>query len=510
MHSEVSVARGAAALYAASIITLSLNTIYLVLLTNFVSLPEVGLVSLLNVVVVSVATISVLALPLSGSGVTATPPAVTRFISQYLTGEGSARKVYALSLGICAAISVTIAAVISYHPVSSFIAGPLESRTVFFAAIDSVVYSLAQLGGYSLLGAGRATTTGKLMVVSSVLRYLFSSAFLLAGFGPSGVFMGFALGDSAMALVANASSFKVVEFAKRGAAGMRPVIAYMASVFVAALVGLAVSQTDKLLAFFSQGLGNLALYNVAAAGAALASFAPSAATNVLVPALSSYDTAEKRREMLRNYTRYITLTAAPMGLGLAAVSPFLLRIFGDAYVSAAPLMTVISFSIALTAITSVYSSILLVEDRAHDFTISSVAALGGLVIVALLTVPKLGLFGIALGRSAMLFIMLGLVAIFVRRLGMLVLDSRAIIKSIGASGLMAMLVYAALSYSTQALALGRLATVAATGVMAPVGLMVYLLAMKLLRAFTKADVDFIETLLPDGLHWLAHLVRRLA
>ncbi|MDV3293881.1 MAG: polysaccharide biosynthesis C-terminal domain-containing protein [Nitrososphaerales archaeon] len=509
MQPEVSVARGAAALYVASIMTLALNTMYLVLLTNFVSLPEVGLVSLLNVLVVSVATISVLALPLSGSGVAATPPAVTRFISQYLTGDGSARRVYALSLGLCATISVTIAAFLSYHPVASLIAGPLESKPVFFAAIDSIAYSFAQLGGYSLLGAGRATSTGKLMVVSSVLRYLFASILLLGGYGPSGVFIGFALGDSVMAFVANASSFRVVEFAKRGAAGMRPVIAYMASVFVAALSGLAVSQTDKLLAFFSQGLGNLALYNVAAAGAALASFAPNAATNVLVPALSGYGTADKRRETLRSYTQYITLTAAPMGFGLAAVSPFLLRVFGDAYVPAAPLMTIISFSIAITAITSVYSSILLVEDRAHDFTISSVVALGGLVIVALLSVPELGLLGIALGRSAMLFIMLGLVAIFVRRLGMLVLDSRAFVKSIAASSLMAALIYLALSYSTQALALGRFATVAATFVMALVGLTVYLLVMKLMKAFTKADVDFIEMLLPDGLHWLAHLIRRL-
>jgi hypothetical protein len=42
---------------------------------------------------------------------------------------------------------------------------------------------------------------------------------------------------------------------------MKPVFAYMISVFGAAVVGFAVSQTDKLLAFFQQGLGNLAVYN---------------------------------------------------------------------------------------------------------------------------------------------------------------------------------------------------------------------------------------------------------
>ncbi|MDV3244873.1 MAG: polysaccharide biosynthesis C-terminal domain-containing protein [Nitrososphaerales archaeon] len=509
MQSDASVARGAAALYAANIITLALNTVFLVLLTNYVSLPGVGLVSLLNVIVVSAATVSVMALPLSGAGVTTTPPAVTRFISQYLGGEGSARRVYLLSLALCAAISVTIATLLSYHPVAAVVAGPLETSPVFFAAVDSVAYSFAQLGGYSLLGAGRATSAGKLMVASSVLRYLFASLLLVGGFGPSGVFIGFAVGDSSMALVANGSSFRFVEQAKRTAASMRPVFAYMASVFVAALIGLGVSQTDKLLAFFSQGLGNLALYNIASVGAAVASFAPNAATNVLVPALSSYGSADKKRETVRSYTRYITLTAAPMGFGLAAVSPFLLRVFGDAYVPAAPLMATISLSIALTAVTSVYSSILLVEDRAHHFTISSVAALGGLVAVALLAVPEVGLLGIALGRSAMLFIMLGLVILFVRRSGMLVLDSGAVTRSVAASALMAVFVFAALDYSTKTLALNRAGTVAATLVMIPIGLTVYLLVMKWLKAFTRADLDFIETLLPDGLHWLARLVRRL-
>ncbi|MDG6900912.1 MAG: polysaccharide biosynthesis C-terminal domain-containing protein [Nitrososphaerota archaeon] len=510
MQSEASVARGAAALYAANIVTLLLNTLYLVLLTNYVSLAEVGLVSLLNVVVVGVATISVLALPLSGTGISATPPAVTRFITQYLGGQGSARRVYLLSLVLCATISSFIAVFLSYPPVAGAVAGSLQTGPVLFAALDSVAYSFAQLGGYSLLGSGRATTAGKLMVTSSVLRYLFASILLIGGYGPSGVFIGFLLGDLTMALIANGTSFRIVQAAARSSMPLRPVASYMASVFVAAIVGLGVSQTDKLLAFFSQGLGNLALYNVAAVGAALASFAPNAATNVLVPALSGYDSADKKRQTLKNYTRYITLAASPMGFGLAAVSPFLLRIFGDSYVAGAPLMAAISLSIALTAVTSVYASILLVDDRAHHFTLSSMVGLAVLVVIALTTVPYLGLMGIALGRSAMLFVMLGLIAFFVRRVGMLVVDWPALAKSMGSSALMAVVVFAVLELSTQMLPLGRAGTVAATVVMIPVGLSVYVVAMRLLHAFTKSDVDFVETLLPSWMRWFASFARRLA
>ncbi len=511
LHSEARVAVGVAALYFANITTLILNTLFLVLLTNYVPVQEVGLVSLLNVVVVSVATLSVLALPVSGSGVSATPPAVTRFLSEYVgNGVGSARGVYLLSLGICGAVSLAIAATLSYAPVSSMIAGPLRTGTVFYAGLDALVYSFAQLGAYAMLGIGRATSAGKLIIISSTLRYLAAALFLVLGAGPSGVFIGFVFGDLFLAVLANTSAFRSVEHFHGSGANLRPVSKYMASVFFAAIMGLAVSQTDKLLAFFQQGLFNLAVYNVATVGAAVASFAPSAATNVLVPALSSYGNQEsKMQATLKNYTRYISLTAVPMGFGLAAVSPFLLRIFGEDYVAAAPLMSIIAISISFTSIAAVYASSLLVDDKAHHFTISSVLALVGLIAVALLTVPSLGLRGIALGRGAMLVIMLAAVAYFARRSGRLVLDTAAYGKSLGASSLMAAVIFGVL-YLAQTVGLSsRAASVAGALVMIPVGLAIYLLTMKAIKGFNQSDMDFIDTLLPPQLRVLSRLARKL-
>lgn len=507
---ETTIARGAAALYAANITTLGLNTLYLVLLTNYVSLQQVGIVSLLNVIIVGVATLSVLALPLSGSGVSATPPAVTRFVSQYLGGKGSARSVYFFSAAICLVLSLFAAVLLSLPGVARLIAPQNESMVVFLAGIDALLYSFAQLGGYSLLGAGRATLAGKVMILSSVVRYFSASALLLAGLGLPGVFIGFAIGDALMAATANFTSYSIVSTAHGKGFSTKPVLTYMASVFLAAVMGFAVSQTDKLLAFFQQGLGNLALYNIAAVGAAVASFAPNAATNVLVPALSGEGTTmDQKKETLRTYTRHVTLTAAPMGFGLAAVSPFLLRVFGEAYAQAAPIMAAISISISITAVASVYSSILLVDDRAHHFAVSSLVGLLGLVLVAVVTVPSQHLFGIALGRSAMLFIMLGAVAFFVRRRGMLVLDLATYVKSLLASSAMALFIYFVLDSAGTLFALGRAGSVAFSLVMMPVGFAFYLVVMKWLRAFTASDIEFMEAILPSWLRWFASLARRL-
>ena len=366
LETEAKVARGAAAIYAASIFSLLLNTAYFVILTNYISVNEVGLVSLLNVLVIGTSTLATLALPLVGSGITATPPAVTRFLSQYIqSGEGSARKLYFLSVGICAAASSAAAVILSNPSVAASLAAPLSPKPFVYAALDSVAYSFAQLGVYSLVGAGRAPLAGKLLIASSALRYAVAGLLVFLGYAVSGVFIGFTIGDFVLAATSTPLAARMVLASKDAPFSVRQVAAYMASVMIAAFAGFGVTQVDKLLAFFQQGLSNLGVYNVATVGAAVASFAPTAVTNVLVPTLGSLrpDEGARRRELMRNYTRYIIFIAAPMGAGLAAVSPFLLQLFGREYLSAAPLLAVISVSVAFTSVGAVYSSDLLVGAR---------------------------------------------------------------------------------------------------------------------------------------------------
>jgi len=512
IETDAKIARGAAALYLASIAALILNTLFLVLLTNYYSgdQAKVGLVSFLNVVLVSATTISVLALPIGGLGVVATPPAVTRFFSLYRgMGQNSGKRVYLLSLLITGAISLGIVALSSYSPIANLVAGPPQASAVFFACVDAAVYAFGQLGVYAMLGRERTTSAGKMMILSSCLRYAFAGLLLLRGMGPSGVFIGFALGDSILAVFSNVDVFRGLSTQVSIKAPMKPVLKYMLSVFLAALMGLAVSQSDKLLAFLQLGLPPLAVYNIATVGAAVASFVTSAATNVLVPALGAYvGKEEEKRRMLKAYTRHISLTAMPLGFVLASISPFLLRLFGDAYAAGAPVLAVIAISISLTSVAAVYSSDLLIDDKAHHFTISNLVGLVGLLTVAFLTVPYYGFFGIALGRSTMLFITLGLTAYFVWRPGRLVLDVGAYAKSLGAGSVMALFVFTLLRVADLA-GLGRLAEVGASLIMIPVGLISYLLIMKALKAFNEDDMAFLELLLPGWLGGLSRLARRL-
>ncbi len=512
METEARVARGAAALYLGSVVGLVLNTIYFVILTNFITLDEVGFVSLLNILVAGTATLATLALPAVGSGITATPPAVTRFLSQYIQrGGGSARKVYLLSLGLCATVSLIVVAILSSPSVSATLAGPFISTPVLYAAFDAVASSFSQLGVYSLIGGGRSPLAGKLLIISSAVKYSAASILLAAGYAVSGVFLGFILGDILLAVIGNLATARLVSDVKDGPLLLRPIATYMVSVMLAAFIGFGVAQVDKLLAFFQQGLGNLGVYNVATVGAAVASFAPSAVTNVLVPALGSLrpEDASRRRELMKNYTRYIMMIAAPMGFGLAAVSPFLLQIFGENYLGAAPILSVIAISVAFTSIGSVYSSDLLVDERVYFFSAGNAIGLTGLVAVALALVPFLGLLGVAIGRSAMLILTLLTFLLFVRRKGDLVLDTKAYAKSAVASAIMGGIVYAILEVATSFLIHGRLPVIVASLAMVLVGFGVYLYLMKLFRSFSQSDMDFLEMLLPESMSWVVRLAKRL-
>jgi len=511
MDTEVTVARGAAALYLASVIGLVLNTVYFVILTNYITLGQVGLVSLLNIIVAGTATLATLALPAVGSGIAATPPAVTRFLSQYIqTGLGSARKVYLFSLGLCAMVALPIALLLYTPAVSASLAGPSGSTPVLFASLDSAASSFAQLGVYSMIGGGRSPLAGKLLVLSSTVKYAAASVLLTAGYAVTGVFSGFLIGDLLLALSGNVVAARLLNKTKGGPLRLGPIATYMVSVMVAAFIGFGVTQVDKLLAFFQQGLGNLGVYNVATVGAAVASFAPSAVTNVLVPALGSLrpDDASRRRELMRSYTRYIMVIAAPMGFGLAAVSPFLLQVFGVEYVAAAPILSVIAISVAFTSVGSVYSSDVLVAARAYYFSIGNALGLVGLVAVALALVPLFGLMGVALGRGAMMALTLLSFVFFVRRRGDLVLDVRAYEKSTIASATMGGIVSAILYILSTYLLHGRFPVVLASVAMILFGLGVYLYFMKLLRAFDQNDLEFLARLLPRSLSWVVRIGRK--
>lgn len=513
MQAEVKVARGATSLYLASSVNLVLNTLYFVVLTNVLPTPEVGLATLLNVVVFGLATIAVLSTPVVGSLSFANPSAVARFLPQYL-GEGrgkAARRLLALSLLASAVISAASLAVLSLPEVGRAIAGSLSTKPVLYAGVDAGLFSLGQLGAYGLIGTGRTGRAGGLIAASVVVKYSAASLLVLHGQGVAGVFIGYSIGDALMAAASVPLAMRGIPNEGWAAGDSRAVRAYMLSIVPSSLIGFAVGQAASFLAFVEKGLSDLAIYNIASVAGGITALAPIALTNVLVPVLASMRQGDLagRSEMMRRYTKYVSLVSLPIGFGLAAVAPALLEIFGPAYLPAAPLIAVTSVATSLTAVMSVYASELIARGRTGLFLLGNAVSLVTLFGAALVAVPSLGLLGVALGRAAMLFVTLAAFAIFVKRTGTLVLDSAAYIKSVIAAMVVAVPIYLVVRLVTESVSLSRLETIALGGLMVPYGVLVYLTAMKLLRALDASDFEFLDMVIPESLGGLASLARRL-
>ena len=502
MDAELKAARGAASLYFASVLSVVLNTGYLVLLTNLLPQQTVGSVALLNVLVIGIATASAFGIPVVGAGLSATPPAVARFLSEY-TREGNgraARRVVFISLIFCALISSLLA----YLLIRS-ISGPAAQ----YAALDGIAFGFAQIGAYSLIGTENAGKAGVLIITSALLRYAAASGLLVYGLGAAGVFEGFIVGDAFLAVSGVVLAIRALP--SSGSPSIKgSLYSYMSSVLLSGLIGLGVSQSDRLIAFFQRGLGDLAVYNIAAVGASIAAFAPLAVTNALVPVLPMFGGpgSERRTKILRDYTRYVSLVAMPVGFGLAAISPLLLLVFGKAYVQGAPLVTVMAMAIGLTAVSSVYASGLLASGKTYLFLVGNALALVSLIAVSYVLIPIEGLLGIAIGRAAMLTVSLACFALFSRTLGELVLDSKGYLKSILASAVMFSVVYALVFFVSPHLPL-REENVIFALVLLPFGLVFFIVIMKALRAFGKEDFDFLERLLPRFMKPVMRPLRRL-
>jgi O-antigen/teichoic acid export membrane protein len=495
-------------------VALLLNTGYFVVLTNLLGTQtaEVGIVTLFNILIALTATVSNLALPLGGAGSTGTPPAVSRFVSEYTAkGErGAARKILTYSVATAGALSLVLSFILFSNPRAYGIHDVAGGTAFYFAGIDAVVYSIAQLGAYSLIGTGRAVAAAYALIASNVLRY-FAASILLFYLGLFGIFLGFALGDFVLVIIALPLSFAETSHKTSSSVDRKLILTYMFSVLVSSLIGFGIGQFDKLLALFQGGTTQLAIYNVGIAAAAVASFAPSAITNVLVPTLSSIPLTEvvRRRKLMEVYTRYVAFVSAPMGFLTAATSPFLLRVFGDQYVVGSPLVAIVALAVAFSAEGAVYSSFILAGRKTHLFLAGNLLGLFTLVVLAVPLLPRLGLTGVAVGRAGMVLVAATTFAYTVRKAGNFVLDGRAYVKAILGSVVSGGTVYLLLFFMSSQLSLTRLGSVISSFLALVPGVGIYLLFLKTSKAFSREDVEFLRAVLPKGLSWIAELAKKL-
>ncbi len=514
MDSQASVAKGATSLYLANIVVLVSNTLYFLILTNFLkSTLGVGIVTALNIMIWLLVTISILAQPIAVQSPIPAPLALLKFIPELITKRTrlGAGQLYLTTLGFTAVIGGAIAVLLIAFPGSiiPLIGGQaVSARYVQLSGVDVLILSLGQICVGALIALGDMKSATLYLILWSVARYALASILLLA-YAITGVLIGWVLGDALFLAFALQKSIRALPAGR----GKRVFSAseftrYSLYTLLSALIGFAINQADKIFTLARQGLPQLAVYNVAIVAASFAGFAPYALLTVLLPALSSLHAANRTgemHEMVYGYTRYVSLIVIPIAIGFASIAQVALRIFGPAYVNGLVPSVVVSAATGMTAVGAVYAAALLAIGELRWFTAANAIGLGGLLVTSYLLTPLVGLAGPAFGRATLMALVALVYGLALARRGFFGIDLRAFFSATAGSAIMGITVFLALSLSNS-----FTVKLAMLPVMVVVGGLIYLGSLRAAHILTADDLEFIRDLTPRRLQSLLPTAAKLA
>jgi O-antigen/teichoic acid export membrane protein len=353
-------------------------------------------------------------------------------------------------------------------------------------------------------------TAGAYMIIWSVLRYGFASA-LLFTYAINGVLIGWVVGDGLLFLLALRRTLIDLHSGSDAGGGgfsFMDFLRYSSYTLLSALLGYGVNQADKIFTLAQQGLARLAVYNVAIVAANFVGLAPYALTMVLLPTLSTLYASKRTDEMgemVRQYSRYISIIVIPVAVEYAAVTRVALRVFGPAYLSGLVPSIIVSVTAGLTAVGAVYAAVLLAVGKLRWYTAANILGIVALSIVAYAATPSLGISGPALGRASLVIVAALLYAYAAGKSGFFQFDVRAFICAAVGSIPMGIVVFLILS-----LFHSLLAQLVVLPFVIVIGALLYLGAMRAMKLLSAQDFEFIRQMAPARSHKLIALIARVA
>lgn len=512
MSSGEGVARGATGIYFSNLISMFASTGHFIVLTNLLSTTEVGIIAGIQILAYLASTVSNFSLPHPIMTSLPIPHALSKFIPEYRGSNqrGKAVGVFRAALVLVLLIVVPITALIylQAEPISIFVFhGEAETFWVQLAAFEVLFFTLNQFFFAAGIGVGRSGRAGLLYSISLMLRFGLAALFVFLGFRVAGAVIGYIIGDALLIILVAPLLFSSLKGKSEGIE-IKRVAKFSLPLLISSLIVFGVSQIDRIFALFQLGLPELGIYTVSVAAATIGAYAPNAFNTALVPVLSSMLAKNQSDSFMRVskvYTRYVALLGFPTAIMIAALALPLTRLFGPEYSSSALPAAIISTAVALTSFTSVYNAQLIAATRVRGVMLANVAGLIVFTSVLAVLVPVSNFVGAALARAIMIFVVAAVITYSSHRLGYFILDVRAILSSFSASVIMGVIL-AIISYMIG----GYARQLASLVILVPLGAVIYIILLRLMKAFTVDDLTFLHRLLPSSLKGLTGIVAKIA
>ena len=456
--------------------------------------------------------------------------AAVKYIAQYLA-EGKVEKakavaVLVLQVGLVASAVAFLALFVPAEWISVLLFGvsghAFLIRLVAVCTIFAIFYVLA-VG--ILQGLQRMRDVALIGLAYSLIHACAGVVLLFLGWQLQAVVVGWLAGW------ATASIAALVLVAKHlGVIGtphpVRPLLSFSLPLYFSTGVGFLVGWIDQLLlvSYMSLLLGStrgqtiLGIYYVAVRAYVVPTLFSNALIIALFPSLSELYAQQglsSLRDAFRISSRYSVLIGFPLIIGLATLAyPVIILFGGWQYIDAALPLIILSIAALITTLGLAMNPILLTLERTVTASLLSVVSVAlSLFLAYLLVVPlSLGMVGAAWARTLTAILSFLLSFYVVSRHVPLSLDKKALWKSSIASAFMVAaiigidLVRRLLSPSSYQLLVIELHLLP---IYVIVGGLAYFIALVMLKAFTKQDLEFLEEYLPSKLRWIASWLNRL-
>jgi O-antigen/teichoic acid export membrane protein len=494
----VSAARGVSYLGLQNIVSSVARIVAFAFFARLISVDEMGIFTILSLAYSG-------ASALMGLGLVSV---VTKFVAENAAQgkkEGAASVYYkSLLLSELASILVAAGFLLSKFPagVSNLPNSPLISAIGIFFVID-IIANIGPIAAAAFYGLLKFRDYALINGIYAIVRPFMVVLFVYETASLVGLVEAWVISDTVLAVYMFAYLWR-----KLGPPVFRFSTKYLlklsSPLFFASIAYFLYGSFDQLTLIPLVSLTALGVYGAAVTAFNAYNSFIGVFSSVLLPVFSGVHGAkgpEVLGDSIRTASRYVSIVAMPLAFALlAAARPALTLLVGGAYQGGVIPLSVLALGSIASIVALSLGPVLIVLNETTLSALASILPLPLSVVFALISIPVLGILGASIARALSMVLSLLLIWYFVRRKITVRLDFKAILKSVLASGGMALVMEALqlLYYSRFLLPVYLL-----------VGLLAYLLAMRALKAVTPADIDLIRRIFGPHSSGICNLLSRL-
>ena len=495
LTSAVTVSRGASYLTFQTIVTSVAQVLAFAILARLITPAEVGILAILSL-------ITALSQSLNGA---AFSTAATTFVGELASdSRAAASAIFYQTLRVALLFSTPISAFIllAAPAIASLLLGSMAQAGLFRAlAIDVLVYSGAlPVAIGTLLGIKRFKEAATIGSAGIILRQCLIVLLIILMRNLVGLVIGWILSDLAMLGAYVGFIIRVLGFPKK-TFSLRRLITFSWPLSIGNVVSFVSGWFDRALLIAFVPLASLGIYNASLTAFNVLSGITTSVNNALLPAYANIhgrSGLESCRKATWLASRYASFAMVPLSFGLLATAKVALTTFvGQAYVGGTDSLAILSFFFAVTAFGSVLGNMLYALSETRMVLWITVASVLLAVASEYALLPLMGITGAAIARGLVMVVSLGLTVIVLKRKNAVSIDLTTLWKTLVAGAVMAGVLVLVQMVFYGAILLPAYIVL---------GGIVYLAALRLLKALREHDIELIRRYLGTRLSFASKLL----